>query len=552
MVQVVSRAAAVARAPAARTESAVALLDVMDARALRFERVYLLGLNEKAFPRLVQERCFIDEADREAWAGDGVVLDRRSDLIGREMLLMYLAASRPDAALTVSYLTADAAGRGSAPSVFVDELTSAWRRAGRGVEHKTIGPGRFVPPVGELACASDAANAAVLAAFDGSARTIGDLGAGAGELLAAARAWAPDAIEGCSFGILAAHRRWRADVPDAFDGRIDDAVLLEALAERIPDRWVFSASELNSYARCPWQFLARYLLDLRPLAAPEMQMTPADRGSFCHDVLWRTCTLLRDRFGAPVNLARIPAEDVDRALDEAVEAERLRLDEAAVHSRLWEVQTRFWRGLLGAYLADQRQRADGEDGDSGAVHFELGFGMSGAAAERTDPHSRGDPVTVRAGETAIRVRGKIDRVDREGALLAVDYKTGALPTYVSIREGLDLQLALYARMLEAALGEPVHGGAYHDVRNHAHRYFAGFRYVRGRRVEVEEFPEQLDASMQAVARCVRGIRAGRFDALPTHGCLSWCPYRQICHYSRHRARRKAEALAAESGGADDG
>ena len=49
--------------------------DVLDARALRFQRVYLLGVNERAFPTLAQDRCFINESDRAAWAGRGVLLD---------------------------------------------------------------------------------------------------------------------------------------------------------------------------------------------------------------------------------------------------------------------------------------------------------------------------------------------------------------------------------------------------------------------------------------------------------------------------------------------
>jgi len=547
MVRIVTRAAVVARLPAARTASPVALLDVMDARPLRFDRVYLLGLNEKAFPRLVQERCFIDESDRAAWGARGVVLDRRSDLVGREMLLMYLACTRAEGGLTVSYLTADATGKPLAPSVFLDELESAARRGGMAVEHKTVAPGRFVPPAGEIATAGEVANAAVLAAFDGSRRTMKELAAGAPELLAAARRWAPGALEAASHGILASHRRWREEVPDAFDGRIDDPALLAALAERFPGHWVFSASELNSYARCPWQFFGRYLLGLRPLAAPEVQMTPTDRGSFCHDVLWRTFTSLRERFGAPVVLAEIDAEDVEEALGQAVEAERRRLAEVAEHSGLWEVQTRYWRSMLREYLAAERDRAEG-----GAVYFELGFGMGGAGAERMDPASLGDPVTVRAGEWSIRARGKIDRVDRLEGLLAVDYKTGAVPSGKSMNEGLDVQLAVYGAVLAEAFGGRVHGGAYHDVRRCSHKYFADFKRTRTRRVDVEDFAGLLAASMRAVGGYVEGMRSGRFDALPRHGCASWCPYRQICHYSRHRAEIKAAAVDEEAGGPGDG
>ena len=117
-----------------------------------------------------------------------------------------------------------------------------------------MGPGEFVPLVAELASGDDAFNAAITAAFAGAdeaPRLLGWAAEHRGEVLARA-----------AFGLLAADRRWRAGEVDAFDGRIDDARLLRDLAERIGARWVFSATELNAYAQCPWRFFARYLLRL--------------------------------------------------------------------------------------------------------------------------------------------------------------------------------------------------------------------------------------------------------------------------------------------------
>ena len=533
-----ARCAAAASVPPARGEALIAVADVLDARALRFRRVYLLGVNERAFPTLAQDRCFINEPDRAAWAGRGVVLDRRSDLIAREMLLFYLAATRAGEALTVSYLTADAAGKVHSPSMFVSELIAAAERQGLPCRRRKIGPGRFVPPAGELASPGDAFNAAISAAFG----ACGESPADAKGLLGWAASRQGELLARASFGLLAAGRRWARGDPDAFDGRIDDEALLKSLRGRIPSKWTFSASQFSRYAQCPWLFFASDILGLAPLAEPAVRMTPAQRGSFCHAVLWRVMKKLGRDGG--VNLAEVERDELLAALDDAVKAETDRLDSGAVNSRLWAAQTRAWQPMLREYLLARREKAASDP--ERMVHFELGFGLAGRRGGQMDQASRPEPVELRAGKHRIFLAGKIDRVDRIGTgdaagLLVVDYKTGRLPSAADVLTGHDLQLALYAQAIEAMLGEPCAGGAYHDVPNLRVREASTSKMPSSRAVAAATYEQWLAESIVTAGAYVDAIRAGRFDALPTHRCPSRCPFRQVCHHSEQRARRKAPA-----------
>jgi hypothetical protein len=108
--------------------------------------------------------------------------------------------------------------------------------------------------------------------------------------------------------------------------------------------------------------------------------------------------------------------------------------------------------------------------------------------------------------------------------------------------GHDLQLALYARAVEAMLGEPCAGGAYHDVPNLRVREASASAMPRSPAAATPTYEQWLAESMATAGGCVENIRAGRFDALPTHRCPSRCPFRQVCHYSEQRARRKAPAV----------
>ncbi len=523
-----ARAAAVSACPSARTHADVAVMDVLDARAVRFKHLYLLGVNEKTFPQLTFESCFITESDRTAWGQAGVVLDKRSDLIGREMLLFYLSATRADETLNVSYLAGDAGEGSAARGVFVAELIASARRDRIAVAEKRISPGQFVPPIDQIATPPDAFNAAISAAFNGDDN--------AHKLMDFSKRNYGDILRRASFGLLAAHRRWAQSPPDEFDGRINSPTLLKNLAEQIPQQWVFSASELNSYAACGWGFFARYLLRLAPLAAPSAQLAPADRGIFCHAVLWRVMTNLAKNSDG-VNLAEIDPDELSRTLKQACLAEKNRLADRAIYSQLWDAQTAYWQRLLWNYLSDQREAFGKKPAQS--LHFELGFGVTRYRDEDTDSASKPEPIELDAGEYQIRLAGKIDRVDLitcedAPATLAVDYKTGQLPAARDIIAGRDLQLALYAKALEAMFDIPCAGGAYHDLRNNKHRYFATFKTPKAE----EGYAELLAGAMEAVGLYVGAMREGRFDAIPAGKCSKWCPYRQICQYSQARANRK--------------
>jgi hypothetical protein len=108
-------------------------------------------------------------------------------------------------------------------------------------------------------------------------------------------------------------------------------------------------------------------------------------------------------------------------------------------------------------------------------------------------------------------------------------------------------MPLYAAAAEAILGHTCLGGVFHRVAagepSRFERFFAALTTSRGTDPYKpdETYPDKLRGAMETVGRFVERMAAGRFDALPTHDCPSYCPFRQICHYSPARAERKAPA-----------
>ncbi len=536
------QALAAVTCPPPRGESVVDVLDVLDARSLRYRHVFLLGASEGEFPSRFSQGSLLGEADRQAYARHNIVLDSRSDLTSREMLLFYLAASRADAQLTVSYLESDASGAPGAASPFLLALLEPF--GGLAAMEQTpaftrIPQGRFIPPAEEIAspqAALDAAMAYVFGAEGGDARAF-----------ACAAAQQAPLLDRIAQGLFARDRRWRSGPCDAYDGRLSDTALHAALAERFGPQAVYSASQLNTYGQCPWQFFASYVLHLSPLAQPQRLLEPVTRGSFCHDVLFTLMTALARSRGTPVKLADVSDADLDAALDAAIEEESRRIAlQRPPYPVLWDLQRAGMRQELRQYLRLQRQSPT-----AGGVHFELGFGLGERVVpEMQDPASSAAPVAIDTPAGSILLRGKIDRLDRAGAgaregLLVIDYKTGALPKPADIVEGRNLQLPLYTLAAATLLGADCLGGAFHRIgkADKREQYFAAVKPDGGQLVANDKYETDSAAAIASAAEAVTGMRSGRFDLSPAGKCPSYCPFRLICHISD--ARRAVKNPPAE-------
>jgi len=528
--------------PPARSESLVDVLNILDARCGRWEHVFLIGCGEGQFPHRFVEGPLIGEAERRSWAKRGVTLDARSDLTAREMLLFYLAATRADSTLTLSFPRWDASGRDGAPGAFLQALADA---AG-GIERlerdglvETIPPGRFVPAEQDVATERDALLAGLTGLFDRE-------GPGADAALRWAVEHAAERLKRAAVGIWTHHRRWRPGERDALDGRIDEPALRDTLARRFGPERVFTATQLNTYGECPWRFFAAAVLGLEPLVEPLERLDPVVRGAFCHEVLFLLMQGLAERRGRPVVPGEIQQDDLITALDEAVEAasQRVAARGQAPAAALWQVQRRQMREQVHRYLLTLKQDEDGLA--PRCLHFELRFGRASAEAVPCDPASTDRPVAMDTPAGKVRLAGRIDRIDRargrdaEG-LLVVDYKSGRVPTQADIDAGRALQLPIYVEAAEQILSEPSVGGAYHGLGNSK---TCNYGMIGKRPADADAYRQRRDAAAETIGRFVSGIRAGRFDLLPTHDCPSFCPYRSICQFSPARADLLAGEEAA--------
>lgn len=312
---------------------------------------------------------------------------------------------------------------------------------------------------------------------------------------------------------LLAHAAREVDELNAYNGSVRARPRLDP--RRDPDALV-SATRMETLARCPLQYLYRYVLGLRP---PDELTFDADewldareRGSLFHRVYDRVLRGARE--------AGLSWEDdeLDRlagdVLEEEIERTRRRIPTPS--QVVLERETRALEEDLGVFLEMLRRQRPRW------IATEWTFGFPAAenpAAELTVP-----------GGT-VRLRGAVDRIDELGpGLRIVDYKTGGRYGYGegtgTYRGGRRLQHALYTRATELLLDREVVSAEFHFP---THKGEAGTESYR--RSELDRWARILGLLLDMVA-------AGNFppaedaDDLPCR----FCDFRPVCRVTEEFGR----------------
>ncbi len=319
-----------------------------------------------------------------------------------------------------------------------------------------------------------------------------------------------------------------ADVPyptPVARGTIRDESVLEDLASRES----FSATEIESYLRCPYRWF--YERTVRPRPA-DGTIGPMETGRLAHSVLKSVYERLPDRTGArrvtPHNLM-VAVELAEERFDEAVAGGEV-LPPASVAEEEALAKTRSW--VLDLVTRDATFLPGFEP-----MLLEWSFGTMPTSTQGADPAAKQER---RPGEGAVRIgslqlSGSVDRVDAGDAGAVVsDYKRGAPPPRTHILEGRVVQVALYALVVEQELGLPVVGALYRSLSaGEARGAFCRTSLESGSGLRdkdgVDDIGAVLGAALQSAERAAEGIRAGRIAPGPSSsGDCRRCPARTVC------------------------
>lgn len=533
-------------------DGAVRALSVLDARGLDFDLVFVIGLNEGAFPRLnaddpILPDRIINAINRPLAAALRKRLGRFSPTAlnpvlrtsahrnSEDYFLFFLALSMPERKIVLSYPAGDEAGATMARSPFIDEVAAL---LGGDLKEESA-PGHHLIENPDQ-CFTDteflgfAARRRLLPALRG----LGNLDTRIDSI--AARIESTRNRE----RYLALPTREDNDgtpnarklaIVDRFNGRVVADERLAAIVLGVPDspmKW--SGSRFGEMASCGFKFFAHRVLNLNEDEDVDYEYSAIETGSAVHEILREIMEAgpdFRDRETAlaivqPI-LARIAAERRVVAPDPDFFDIRWAIIEQIILEAIdYEIETR---------------------DPTNESYFEREFEFSLADLEGRLPGERSE----------ILLTGRIDRVeltlagrDRISELTVIDYKTSrSAKRYADLLKPdkafgrTEFQIAAYLMAMVATFADRLTPDA----------VLKGvYRVLRSRnKVAQEEIPLNLIEPRPAqrrrlitdgtpsIAERMVGLAAeasaGHFDVDPAL-CDDYCAYRRVCRNFKTVAR----------------
>lgn len=399
-------------------------------RHLQPSHAFLAEMTEDAFPSRRAEDCLYSDAQRFELYQDGLALSHRELHQREEMLLFYQAVTRAGQHLTLTYSQVNSQGHEVYPSPYVTAICELFDPAIKPSSEGRLDP---LPDIQQILTPTDLRLAAVSEARHKSPGWWRHLLAEPTTAATARNVFA---------ATQTAVRRFHTKGFTSYEGRLTVARNLADVAHRFGSDRQFSATELESFAQCSFRFWLSDVLELEPLAPPEIATDYAGRGNLVHDVLAKLAE----------NVPAEPSAVTERFRELVAERLQRQITDNDLQQALLRVEQDLldrWAEAFGTQHADYLGKTAETKLMAVRTLNEVPFGVA-RDADAADPQQRFPALVLGTKEEAIRIGGRIDRIDiaeREGRTVftLIDYKTGRRPDFstAKVETGQALQLALY-------------------------------------------------------------------------------------------------------------
>ncbi|HVD01655.1 MAG TPA: PD-(D/E)XK nuclease family protein [Candidatus Dormibacteraeota bacterium] len=545
-VETLEEALRARRRPQGRLGQGVATGPISATAGMRFDRVYLLGMTERAYPAPPPVDPIFP------WDSGADPLARLERRLAEERL-DYRAALAASGAVILCFPTHDTEQRPAYPARWLLEAVAALGGDRIGPKAlRELAPDAQARPWLTSLVSTEAALRHAPAFLNLAERRVAEARAitvAGGSLAASGLGRREDLPLGR--GLKAAAARASSAFTE-FDGNlVEVAPRIQRLAGGLAGSTLpISASGVETWAGCPFHYFLGRVIDVEPTERPEDEeswtISALDRGSLIHAIL--------EEFFRELSASGRPAPgelytETDRELLQTIASKRFRVVE-----ELGQTGYRLaWQNTQSAILLDletllERDQQFRAENAVRPAYFEQRFGFEDGwpAAE-----------VELSGGVKVLLRGLIDRVDvGDGAAYVTDYKTGVASRASDFQEdpvlaGTKVQLAVYSNAVRrglTSLGNPVG------------RVTASYWFISAKggfaRVQVDDEVASATRLAQVMEVVHEGLKTGAFPQVPgEEGFMpgrpsfencKFCEYHRVCPIGRDQIHdRKVTSPGAD-------
>jgi ATP-dependent helicase/nuclease subunit B len=512
----------------------ITLASLAASRGINFKIVIASGFVEKRFPAVVRQDPILLDADREkindASRGEidgnkkGKRLGLKLERIDEEKLLfdLLISSAQEKLILTFPRIDPDTAAE-KVPSIFLLKASEAL--VGEKVDYDYLAKLPFFArtPLSQLFPSqekdlSDEMEYDLKTIFNAvQAKEMGDA-----YFLYACSPFFQGALD-------AEFSRWGRRSFTVYDGVFNSTDALDLIRKKYsPFGHSLSATSLETYAACPFQYFCEKILSLEAIEEPEkiISLSPLDKGWLIHAILFEFFENLKKEKSQPLS-----KEHRDRYFDRMERIARNLFKKMEQRGRtgfpmMWKIEKDHIMDDLRELLRVEMEKTE----PFIPSHFEVRFGMP-ESEELEGAFSSDFPVPLEMKDKkTISFKGRIDRIDlsedqKRGII--IDYKTGkAYHNNNAFMGGQSLQLPIYIYAAEHLLKEHLKRKVHLD----AARYFYVTRkgHFSTKYFDKVGWDKKLEVLKDIVQTITGGIERGLFFQREDEWNCRFCAYSLIC------------------------
>ena len=305
----------------------------------------------------------------------------------------------------------------------------------------------------------------------------------------------------------------------------------------------FSITQLETYAKCPFKYFLTRILNLKEISEPTEDIDALELGSFLHNVLFKFYTEMRRK---NLILQRASEEEFRKIKSllfniakETYDSMNFDNDVTFLEKeKIFGINGNEKESILYKFIQTERELPESFI----PKYFEVGFGR---IKKRDSDQQLSSFEPLKIGE--IKLRGKIDRIDineEEKFFKIIDYKSGGKkPSIDDLKEGISLQLPVYQFAAKNLLSKKVrHSYLPLEMIIYSLKYnrndFGPKRINLGGRskktaLEIVQINEnQISETLKMIEEYVYGIKSGKFNLSTLDDrekkVCNYCQFYSIC------------------------